>query len=135
MDDALFVCRLERIGDLPCDRQRLGERDRSTRDDRRQVVPVDELHHQGVRLAAVDLRDVRVVQRRERLRLAREPGEPLGILREEIREDLDRDVAIELCVPGAVDLTHAACPESSDDLVRAESGAGGEHCLEARSLP
>jgi hypothetical protein len=39
MDDALFVCRLERIGDLPCDRQRLGERDRSTRDDRRQVVP------------------------------------------------------------------------------------------------
>ena len=44
MDDALFMCRLERIGDLPCDRQRLGERDRPARDDRRQVLALDQFH-------------------------------------------------------------------------------------------
>ena len=32
MDDALLVRRLERLGDLPRDRQRLVERDRAARD-------------------------------------------------------------------------------------------------------
>ena len=72
---------------------------------------------------------------RDGARFALESREPIGIGSEQVGQDFDRDVAIELRVPGAVDLTHAACPESSDDLVRAESGAGGEHCLEARSLP
>ena len=40
--------------------------------------PFDELHHQGLVDDAIDLRDIRMIQRRERLRLALEAGQPPG---------------------------------------------------------
>ena len=46
VDDALLVRGLERLGDLPRDRQRLGERHRAARDVRREVLALDELHHE-----------------------------------------------------------------------------------------
>ncbi len=46
------------------------------------------------------------------------------------RQHLDRDLAIEALVVGAVDLAHAAGPEWRDDLVRAEARAWGQrHCV------
>ena len=85
------------------------------------VWPVDQLHHQrahalGV-LEAVDLRDVRMIERREDLRFALEAGETIGIVGEDVRKDLDRDVALQLRVARAIDLAHAARAERSDDLV------------------
>ena len=53
-------------------------------------------------------RDVRMVERRERLRFALEAREPLRIGGERGRQDLDRDVAIELGIARAIDLAHAA---------------------------
>ena len=67
-------------------------------------------------------RDVRMIQRRERLRFALEPREPLGIGGERLGQDLDRDVATELRVARAIDLAHAAGPEGGEDLVRADTG-------------
>ena len=55
--------------------------------------------------------DVRMVQRRERLRFAREPGEPVGIAGERVRQDFQRDVAIELRIARAIHLPHAACAD------------------------
>ena len=49
---------------------------------------------------AVDGADVRMIQRGERARFAREPGAALGIGREVRRQDLDRDVATELACRG-----------------------------------
>jgi len=130
VDDPLLVRRLERLGDLPGDRQRIGERHRPARDEDRQVVPVDQLHDQGPHaprlLEAVDLRDVRMVERRQRLRFAHQPAEALRLVRELLGEDLDGDVALQPRVAGAPDLSHPAGPEGTDQLVDAEFRAGGE---------
>ena len=47
MDDALLVRGFERLGDLRRDRQRLIERDRATRDALREILALDEFHHEG----------------------------------------------------------------------------------------
>ena len=46
MDDAKFVRRVQRVGDLLRDRQRLSKRDRSGSDAVRQRWTLDELHHE-----------------------------------------------------------------------------------------
>ncbi len=74
----------------------------------------------------VDAGDVRMIERRERLRFALEARQPIGVLRERLRQDLDRDVAIELRVARAIDLPHAAFADRRSDLVDAETGAGSE---------
>ena len=83
MDDALFVGRFQGVGDLSRDRQRLRDRHAPARDDRGKVLPLDQFHHQRAHgtgfLEAVDVRDVRVIQRGECLCLAREAGEAIGI--------------------------------------------------------
>ena len=53
-------------------------------------------------------RDVRVIQRREHLRLALEPREPVRIGRERLGQHLDRDVAVQPRVARAIDLAHPA---------------------------
>ena len=69
------------------DRQRLVERDRPLRNALGQSSPFDQLHHEGTHAAAlletVDVRDVRMIQRGERPRLAREPRERSGSLANE----------------------------------------------------
>ena len=57
---------------------------------------------------AVDLRDVRVIERGERLRLAVEARQTVGIERELGGQDLQGDVAPELGIAGAVHLAHSA---------------------------
>ena len=56
----------------------------------------------------VDGRDVGMVQDGERLRFAREPRQPIRIIRERVRQDLQGDIAIELRVAGPLHLAHAA---------------------------
>jgi hypothetical protein len=94
----------------------------------RQRLPFDQLHHERERagrfLDAVDVRDVRVVERRQHLRLSVESVEPLGIRREQLRQHLDRDVAIQPRIARAIDLAHAAGAEGGNDLVRTEAAAG-----------
>ena len=68
----------------------------------------------------VDARDVGMVERGEHLRLALEPGEPVGVLGERLGLHLQRHVAVELRVVGLVDLSHAAFADLGGDLVDAE---------------
>ena len=83
VDDPVLVRGFERIGDLLRYRQRFGQRDRATRDAIGERRSFDQLHHEGGRairvMDAVDLGDVRVVERGEQLRFALEAGETLGI--------------------------------------------------------
>jgi hypothetical protein len=67
---------------------------------------------------AVSVGDVRVVQRGKRLRLAFEAHQPIGIGRERLGQDFQRDVAIELRIARAIHLTHAACAEAAGDFVQ-----------------
>src|SRR5262252_242563 len=52
--------------------------------------------------------------------LALEPRNPLGIGRERFGQDLDRHVAIELPIAGAIHFAHAAAADARHDLIRAE---------------
>jgi flagellar biosynthesis regulator FlbT len=69
---------------------------------------------------------MRLIQRREDLRFPLEPGETIVIAGKKIRQDFDRDVALELGVAGAIDLAHATRAQGAQDFVRSESSASGE---------
>jgi len=114
MDDARFVGGFERVDDLPGDRERLVDRDRAPRDPIRQRRPLHELHgerlHAAALLESVNRRDIGVIQGGQRLRLPLEAGDALGVGREDLGEDLERDLPMELRVVGAIHLAHAASP-------------------------
>ncbi len=130
MDDALFVRGFESIGDLFRDRLRIAPGDRAPCDALREVFALDQLHHEGVRLAAllgaVDLGDVRVVERRQRARFALETRGPIGIGGEILRQDLDRHLPPEPGIASAIDLAHAALADDGEHFVWAETIAGTE---------
>ena len=122
---------LQRVGDLPRDRQRLSDRQRAARDPLRERAPSTSSRiRRGRRRRAssesVDGADVRMIQRRRAPRLAFEAREAIGIGREELGQHLDRDVASEPRIARAIDLAHPACAERAGDLVRAEPGARPE---------
>ena len=105
---------------MPRDRHCDVQRHRSARDVRGQVLPLNEFHRKGSDgglFEPVDLGDVRMVQRGERPRLAREAGQLFRTRGKRRRQDLDRDVAIERRVARAVDLAHPARTERADDFV------------------
>ena len=62
-----------------------------------------------------------MVERGERAGLALEAGDAFAVAREFLGQHLDRHLAPELGVAGAVDLTHASRAEGREDLVRPES--------------
>jgi hypothetical protein len=64
-----------------------------------------------------------MIERRQDLRFALEAGEPVEVERKELRQDLQRDITIELRVACAIHLAHAACAERTTYFVRAESSA------------
>jgi hypothetical protein len=66
-----------------------------------------------------------MVERGEHLRLAFEARKPVGIERVALRQDLQRDVAIELRVTRAIHLAHPARTNRRKYFVRAEAGAEG----------
>ena len=111
MDDAASVCMRETRGDAGGDGERLVVRERLLVAKpllQRAAGHVLEHHvRPPLRLAVVvELGDVRMGERRDRARLAFEPG---GV---RVRgEQLDRDVAAELEILGAPDLGHPAAPE------------------------
>ena len=100
MNDALLMRGFERVGNLLRDRQCLIERHCPACDPLRQILALDEFHreraHAVTLFEAVNVRDVRMVERRERLRFAREPREAIGVVGERVRQDFECDVAVEL---------------------------------------
>jgi len=74
--------------------------------------------------------DVRVIERREHLRFTSEPRQPIRIEREGVRQNLQRDVAIELAVARTIDLAHAACAEGRQNFIGTEARAGNERHAE-----
>jgi hypothetical protein len=65
--------------------------------------------------------DVRMIERGERLRLPFEARQSLWIARKELGQDLDRDVAIQLPVAGAVDPPMPR-PDEANDFTGAHTG-------------
>src|SRR5205085_9581127 len=70
--------------------------------------------------------DIRMRERGHREGLALEAAQRLGVLRERRRQDLDRDVPLELRVASPVDLAHPAGADRREDLVGSELRRGGQ---------
>ena len=65
-----------------------------------------------------------MIQGRQHLRFPFEAREAIGIVGEQVRQHLQRDVAIELRVARPINLTHAAHTEAGANLERPYSSAG-----------
>ena len=92
-------------------------------------------------LKAVDRGNVRMIQRGQDLSLALEPGQPLSILGELLRQDLDGNFALQSGVLGSVHLSHPALTDLLSDLVMGDGLAYqrasrllGSLCGNTRSL-
>jgi hypothetical protein len=130
MNDALLVCRFQRLGDLLRDRQRFVERDRTTHEALRQVVALDQFHHQRdpvhALLEAEDLRDVRMVERRKYFGFALKARQPLGIGRQRRWQHLDRHLTLQVRVGRPIHLPHAALAEEGGHFIGSETGTRSE---------
>ena len=121
MDDAFLMRRLQSFRDLTGDRQKILHRQRPA-----QVLAFHQLHHDGVAFQAIDRRDIGVIQRRQRLRFTLESRQIICVARERGRQHLDRNLAIELRIAGAINLAHSARSERAEDFVGAEFVTGSE---------
>jgi hypothetical protein len=130
MDDADAMCRVERVGDLAGNCQRLVDRHRPVSEPIGEGRPFDQFKDQRLDTAAVlesvDAGNIGMAQRCQGPGFALETGDPLGVARNQVGDDLQRDLSPEPAVPGAVNLTHSACAKGRDDFVRAEPVANRE---------
>jgi hypothetical protein len=128
MDDAGVVREVERVEQLAHDAHRFLDVEALVGiEEVLQLLAADELHHQVGDVAflgeVVNLHDVRVVEPRDGLRLAREPHRIiLGGVRVEValEDGLDRDAAVQLRIDALVDDAHRALTERALDVVAPE---------------
>jgi len=124
MDDALLMRGVECPGDLARNLERIADRQRPLPQTIGERDPLDQFKHQradavGI-LQSIDRADMRMIERRKQARFAGKPRAALGVRRELRWKDLDRDLALELAVPRAIDLPHAPGAERREDRVRSE---------------
>jgi len=127
VDDAALVGLLEGFGDLTGRVEGLVDRQWATPEAFRQILTLHELEDEerpprGF-LETVDGGDPRMVQGGEELRLPPEAGEALGVAADGLGQDLDRYLAAELLVGGAIDLPHPTLAEQCRDPVVGQSAA------------
>src|SRR5262245_37258061 len=83
VNDSLLVRSLERLSNLPCYGKRFIEPNRTSCNSLRQILTLDQFHHQcasAIRLFdTVDRRDVRVAERREDLGFSLESRKPVRV--------------------------------------------------------
>src|SRR5260370_30679885 len=128
MQNALGVRMIERACDWPQDPDGLLEIHRAA-EALRESSTLHELEDQigdAALLAEIeDVEDVRVLEPRDRSRLLLKTFAVTLVLGEEIRQDLDRDIAFEGGVVGPVDRRHSAPADAGDDPVLAQRESGG----------
>ena len=78
---------------------------------------------------------LRMIQRGEQLCLALETRQAIRVERERLGQHLDRDLASERRVAGAIHLTHAARPEKAGDLECPDARPGIQRHVTCRSCP
>ena len=76
-----------------------------------------------VLLESVNGADIGVIQRGQQPRLALEPAAAIGIGGKNIRQNLDRHVAPEPRIAGAVDVSHPACAEERANFIMPKAPA------------
>jgi hypothetical protein len=77
-------------------------------------------------LNVIDPGNVLMIQCSQGFGFALKPAYALGITREFVRQELDRDITFQLGVACAIDLSHPAFAEQRSDFVGAELCATGD---------
>jgi hypothetical protein len=130
MDDATLVRRIERVRDLRRDRQCFIDRNRTARQPLCEILAVDKFQDQSEHAVgvfeAMDLGDVRMIERREHFRLALKTRDTVAIAGKRRGKDLDGDIALQPRISGAIHLAHATSTNRGGDFVWAEASAEGE---------
>src|SRR5262245_40549028 len=112
MNDSLFMCRFECLGDLLGNWQRLVHRNWASRNPICKRLAFDTLHDERLHtirlLQTVDVGNVRMIERGEHLRFSPESSESVGIRCEGTRQYLQGVVSIERSVMCSPDLAHPA---------------------------
>ncbi len=120
MHEPLLVGVFQRIANLRHDRQRLGGRELPRFHELPEVRAFHVFHEDVVKPArlaeVVDIDDVRVVELRQRARLAGKARDEIRRERIDWRQDFQRDESIELNLPRLVNDAHPAAPEQFEDL-------------------
>lgn len=117
--------RLEGFGNLARNGERILEGHRAFGDAIGQRRSLDQFEYQRTYtvcfLEAMYAPDVGMVQRGKDLGLALKSHEPVRIARDEIGQDLQCDIAVELCVVSSVNLAHASGAQRPEDFIGAEA--------------
>jgi hypothetical protein len=118
----------ERLRNLQRDRQCLLEWNWTLLDPLGERRPVDELEDERMHavgyLEAMNRRDAWMAEGRQQLRLTLEARQPIGIVSQMFRQDLERDTSIQPSIARAIHLAHAAGAERRHDLEGPEPAAG-----------
>ena len=133
VNDSMTMGVVEGTGHLRGVRQRLGDRQWSSHEARRERLAFETLHDQKLGLlVATDIvkcADVRVRKGGYGHRFTREASAHSLIECASWWEDLDGDGAIEARVGGTEHLTHATSPEARVDAIRTKAIAGTDRTL------
>jgi len=127
VDDPLRVGRVERVGQLDREVEEHLRWQRPATQPLPQGLALQQLHDdEGAAAVLVDVvngADAGVVEGGGGPRFALEALQGLGVPRERLGQQLERDLAPELQVAGAEDLAHASRPEGGEDLVVPEASS------------
>ena len=132
MQDAAVVCRRETGAELACELERLVRwQPADAPQQRREILAVDVLHREEVLAAGfadvVDAAHVRMGDLPREPDFLMEARQPVGAMRDLLRQELERDGLSELQVFSSIDFAHAAAAQQADDAVAAgQHGAGNE---------
>ena len=128
MHETVRVRVRQRLGDLPRDLDGVADRQRPARHASRERLAFEILHDEVVEIVLVtdviDPADVRMLETRDRLRLAIESLAALGAHGGAAEDNFDRDRSIQPEILRTVDLAHSASAQRFDDFVGSETSAG-----------
>lgn len=77
----------------------------------------DEIGEPVLAADVVDREKIRVIERGSGLGFALESTDAIGIRRERVEQDLDRDLPVELCIASTIDGTHASGAQQLQNLI------------------
>jgi hypothetical protein len=124
VDDVSLVSGFQSFGNLKRDPKIFFKRHGAAGDPFRERFAVDILQHESQTAAgflhSMDRRNVRVIQSRQHLRLAREARQAFGIALNRFGKNLQRHVAAQLCIARAIHLSHSARTERKENLIRTD---------------
>ena len=131
VDDSLGVGGGESLRDRRGDHDRVPPRQRAPGQPAAERLAFEQLHDRirdgSVRAIIMDGEDVRMRQSCYCLGFALEAGQPVRVMGEGFRQDLDGNLALQARIPSAVHLSHPAGAEGRDNRVRSKPARDHKH--------